>query len=270
MSTTVWSEPTTQSELSAHLRDIEAQLSTVHRDKEELVKLGVYPVEFIEEFFQDAVDNVGACLVATQRLYTIFWYMCIYSICSIVFAEKAKLEWFDFLRCLVRTESDIPKLRLVPGSALKRLQRFPRSSEHEHFIEVDASNVEAVYKSRIFFVSHRWAQSDSPSAASNFPDTEDHQQARLLLDWLDRDYADWDHFYFWVDWACIDQDNSELKARQIEALPIYLRCCTYFVGIAWGDYWKRCWCGLEAIAFGACTAIQPRAASYVPCVSRVG
>lgn len=70
-----------------------------------------------------------------------------------------------------------------------------------------------------------------------------------------------------------EQDDVSLKLRQIQSLPIYLRCCTYIVCIAWRDYWQRSWCGLEVVAFdmtkkrtvltegGGCEILDNRAAA---------
>jgi hypothetical protein len=198
--------------VTEQLREIQVQLRSVNGALDELRQLGMIPSELIGRICQSAVEE----------------------------RSGGQLEWSDFLRSLV--QSGAPRLRLVPGKILKRLRRFPRSDEREFHIEVDNTNVRDVTHSRIYFVSHRWAQSLAP-------DTRENSQAELLITWLDKEHEEWDDFYFWIDWACIDQDDNDLKARQIEALPIYLRCCTYFVGIAWGSYWKRCWCGLEAVGF---------------------
>lgn len=89
-------------------------------------------------------------------------------------------------------------------------------------------------------------------AAPETADTAEHTQAGALITYLEQSgqwKGQWTDYYFWVDWACIDQDDAQLKARQIQALPIYMRCCNYFVGLAWGSYLERAWCRLEAKGF---------------------
>ena len=59
----------------------------------------------------------------------------------------------------------------------------------------------------------------------------------------------WEDNFFWIDWACIDQDDPKLKWRQVQALPLYMRCCNYFIGLCWGAYFDRAWCRLELKGF---------------------
>ena len=154
-------------------------------------------------------------------------------------------EWSNVLqRCCDEPPSSVPPLRLLTGKALAQLRRFPRSTEREYVTTVSVQNVADIISGSIYFVSHRW---DSPE----HPDTSGNAKAQLLINWLDREHGTngWQHMYFWVDWSCIDQDNEELKLQQIHSLSIYLRCCTYFICIAWTDYWSRAWCGMEALAF---------------------
>ena len=40
-----------------------------------------------------------------------------------------------------------------------------------------------------------------------------------------------------------------MKWRQVQALPIYMRCCNFFVGLCWGKYFERGWCRLELKGF---------------------
>jgi hypothetical protein len=154
-------------------------------------------------------------------------------------------EWYNVLQRVVdQPPSTLPPLRLLPGATLAQLMRFPRASEREHITTVSSDNVAEIIAGSIYFVSHRW---DSPVA----PDTNENAQALLLIDWLDSEHGPtaWHSMYFWIDWSCIEQDDDALKVQQIQSLPIYLRCCTYLVSIAWRDYWKRSWCGLEIVAF---------------------
>ena len=228
------------SEIDNELRMIEEdlRLTDLHRDTDQL---GV-----MATFFQHVVDKKN------QE------------------NRGAKLEWKNFLRELVKSD-EVPTLRLVRGSTLALLGRFPRSSETEHIVVVDNTNIDEILSAAIYFVSHRWACTSSGSSGASSDeeqdfcldanvdggpspqaDTADNSQAKLLIAWLNREHVlsqGWERLFFWIDWGCIDQDDDEMKARQMIALPIYLRCCTYFVGIAWGEYWRRCWCGLEVIAF---------------------
>ena len=178
-------------------------------------------------------------------------------------------EWHGVLqRAVYQPPSTLPALMLLPGATLAQLGRFPRNSEREHVTTVSDANVAEIISGSIYFVSHRWNSEEQP-------DTADNAQAQLLINWLDEEHGEggWHHMFFWVDWSSIEQDNDELKTQQIRSLPIYLRCCTYIVCIAWKDYWERSWCGMEAVAFdmtkkrtvltegGACDVLDNRAAA---------
>jgi hypothetical protein len=139
----------------------------------------------------------------------------------------------------------IPPLRLVKGSTLAKLKRFPRSDEAAHIVVVkDLDTYNKLGCPLPTFVSHRWGTLTSA-------DTPDNQQALALLGHLDSFWgADkWHDNYYWIDWACIDQDDPQVKWRQVQALPVYMRCCNFFVGLCWGKYFQRAWCRLELKGF---------------------
>jgi hypothetical protein len=58
--------------------------------------------------------------------------------------------------------------------------------------------------------------------------------------------------YIWLAWSCLDQDDGDLRARQVQALPIWLEAATHFVALATGPldaHWQSPWCRLEAAAW---------------------
>jgi hypothetical protein len=91
--------------------------------------------------------------------------------------------------------------------------------------------------------------------SSTAPDSGDHLQDAALLAFLDSDAnpatKPWRKSYFWVDWACIEQDDVSQRERMIKALPLYLRCCNMFIGLNAGAYWRRAWCRLEVVGSSA-------------------
>ena len=154
----------------------------------------------------------------------------------------------------------IPPIRLVRGSSLLELGRFPRSNEREHIVTVTPETyadlkVKNVRDACIFFVSR-------PATSLRLTSTSDHwhetaallqDQCGALMDYLDQcpSGVNWDEMYFWVECSSLDQDNAELRSRQTQALPVYMSCCKWFVGLCWGDYWQRAWCRVEAAGFRA-------------------
>ena len=157
--------------------------------------------------------------------------------CDMLFSQRL----FTFL-VLEGASFGIPPMRLIRGSVLADLGRFPRSDETEHVIIVDVRQYAALEKPLPHFISHRWASPDSP-------DTDDNAQAAALTAYLDKSLPGWHDEFFWLDYACIDQDDAQLKRRQVQALPLYMRCSNSFIGLAWGCYFERAWCRLELKGF---------------------
>ena len=178
-------------------------------------------------------------------------------------AKSVSVDLAGFIECAIATDMvfsqrflcflcvegeasfDIPPLRLVKGSTLAKLKRFPRSDEAAHIIVVkDLATYNELGCPLPTFVSHRWGTLTSA-------DTPDNQQALALLRHLDSFWGadEWHENYYWIDWACIDQDDPQVKWRQVQALPVYMRCCNFFVGLCWGKYFQRAWCRLELKGF---------------------
>jgi hypothetical protein len=108
-------------------------------------------------------------------------------------------EWHNVLqRAVDQPPSTLPPLNLLAGATLAELGRFPRASEIEYVTTVSADNVADIIAGSIYFISHRWNSPESP-------DTDDNAQARLLIEWLDKEHGAqaWHGMYFWIDWSCM-------------------------------------------------------------------
>ena len=99
--------------------------------------------------------------------------------CNMVFSHRL----FVFL-CLEGESFNIPPMRLVRGSTLAELKRFPRSDEREHWTSVkDLAMYTALGSPLPTFVSHRWGTQTTA-------DTPDNQQALALLALLDETWGE--------------------------------------------------------------------------------
>ena len=110
------------------------------------------------------------------------------------------------------------------------LQAYMRQMDGKGKVEHTTSDGKA--ERRIFCLSmfsHRWERPHmEPSKA--FPDAEDNKKARALGFYSSAGLCpefsqhQWD-YYYWVDYACINQDDYEEKCLGIAKLPAYISCC---------------------------------------------
>eukprot|EP00993_Chasmostoma_nieuportense_P000734 NODE_1675_length_1416_cov_86.633825_g1590_i0.p1 GENE.NODE_1675_length_1416_cov_86.633825_g1590_i0~~NODE_1675_length_1416_cov_86.633825_g1590_i0.p1 ORF type:complete len:405 (+),score=96.12 NODE_1675_length_1416_cov_86.633825_g1590_i0:50-1264(+) len=160
-------------------------------------------------------------------------------------------------------------MKLLPFEAFSKLGSIPRSNSAK---TEDYSKVEG-RKACIIFVSHRWLRpSLNPSQAH--PDDPQNRKYKLILDAVGKLKTTLTcDIYLWLDFACIDQDDSKMKLNGILSLPGYIERChltlTPIVDLSFEDwfdslptiipnYWThypskpfqeyrdRGWCRLEA------------------------
>lgn len=176
-----------------------------------------------------------------------------------------------------------PRVRVVWWRTLlvmNRLPRYPDDSEHILDLEdlvsswlsrCDANGAVDGHHLSVRFLSHRWERphycekcGDGTCSVVAHPDTEDNIKARVLGEW-GRDLYNEDDprpfrpedTYFWIDHACIDQDNAPSKMSGITLLPLCIACCANglvcFVGST-REYADRAWTALERVLAYCLTA----------------
>jgi hypothetical protein len=133
---------------------------------------------------------------------------------------------------------------VVPAAVFLKHGRIPRSSDD---VMVPVHDVKALLKSPprkfVIFVSHRWLK-------KNDPDDESDTKYLRLCEALSEMPSRWqsysvDDLYLWIDFACVDQDDRNLKVVNVENLPIYVACSDSVFKVDHPEYWERAWCRLE-------------------------
>eukprot|EP00440_Ansanella_granifera_P044621 gb/GFBE01048358.1/.p1 GENE.gb/GFBE01048358.1/~~gb/GFBE01048358.1/.p1 ORF type:complete len:636 (+),score=142.77 gb/GFBE01048358.1/:1-1908(+) len=101
------------------------------------------------------------------------------------------------------------------------------------------------------FVSHCWSPPENWALAMG-ADVEYAEVKTTTLAVMAKDVAqingsleDWGEVTFWVDKACIPQDNAELKSACINLLEKFIHKCDYMCVIFTWTYLDRLWCVYE-------------------------
>lgn len=143
---------------------------------------------------------------------------------------------------------DFRRFRAIPRSNHGLAKPFPPRGSHSHF-------------AKLVFISHRWLR---PNAGH--PDDTDCSKYSLILKGL-KMLADkmswnlWKDVYVWVDFACVNQDDSTLQMAHIKSLLAYVaRSDALLIPASQGYntwalsdsvddvnvYSERAWCRLES------------------------
>lgn len=111
------------------------------------------------------------------------------------------------------------EMRVVPFNLFRDLGRIPRSSDG---LTVASSTIED--DALVVFVSHRWLRPEDGD-----PDDEQnskHAAICVAIKAITRPSSSAKKsgrpVYLWIDYASIEQDNWEEKAKGIAGLPIYV------------------------------------------------
>ena len=118
------------------------------------------------------------------------------------------------------------------------------------------------------FLSHRWL-------GGNHPDDEDGgTKYRALLHW-----SQWYEtiysktrtrkLYFWIDWSCMDQDDSHNIDKGVKSLPLYVSVCNDFLCYQTPDYEGRAWCQVDRVIAYAFTFAGKILGSLTPSLRRL-
>ena len=120
---------------------------------------------------------------------------------------------------------------------LRRIDRFPRSPEDRHystpFHEINREKALFVYLSHVWIRPYK--NSDNPGYSSNprhklraHPDTPDNDKLKLIVESCDKIITKWApemKCYIWIDYGCVDQNNSSAKNEELKRLNEIISAC---------------------------------------------
>ncbi|GBG32618.1 Hypothetical Protein FCC1311_088432 [Hondaea fermentalgiana] len=137
-------------------------------------------------------------------------------------------------------------LKVVPFAAYRDHGSLPRSSEE---LQVDWPEAEDMGIQIVVFLSYRWRE---PLKHGGQPDDENgtvfNSVVRAVTEIARQRKMDPNHIAVWQDYACIDQDNDDVKLRGINSLMLFIRCCDVVVSLVDNEreaYCERAWCRAE-------------------------
>eukprot|EP00931_Biecheleriopsis_adriatica_P108199 TRINITY_DN82541_c0_g1_i1.p1 TRINITY_DN82541_c0_g1~~TRINITY_DN82541_c0_g1_i1.p1 ORF type:complete len:447 (+),score=64.65 TRINITY_DN82541_c0_g1_i1:115-1341(+) len=195
--------------------------------------------------------------------------------------SRPMVQWYLERMKLVNSVN-APRMRVVWWGTLKKLGRLPRWPEdREHVLDAEAVLeqwakrcddrggviVEGSRREVCFsFFSHRWER-PAKDAGSHYecgkaahPDREDNKKARMLTTYGEKGgcpiFKDtlFD-YYFYVDFACIDQDEPQSKLAGVTVLPMQVAVCIelIFFDSRVAEYEPRGWTRVERVfAYSYC------------------
>lgn len=159
-----------------------------------------------------------------------------------------------------------PRMHLVWWGSLKtfgQLPRYPREADAQHILDaehlvdewirlMDGHGKVGSRSMGISFVSHRWER-PSPDQDRGHPDSADNKKARGLIEYGERGTStifDAHHkmdYYYWIDFAGINQSDLREKVLGTTKLGAYVAACSEVVmyNSATVDYEPRAWTRLE-------------------------
>lgn len=149
--------------------------------------------------------------------------------------NRDKASRFDRLK-YVRFD-DFARNGRLPKSTDGLTRYFERTEKEDEFI---------------IFISYTWTKR-RPGEALVSPDDAKNTKYWGILDavegWIEL-YPDVERsrICIWLDWACIDQVNSDEKARGVAALPICITQCDAMISMVDDSYYERAWCCVEVLA----------------------
>lgn len=150
-----------------------------------------------------------------------------------------------------------PRMQVLEASVLEELGNLPRSSDGRAIDAIEALDHHGAEICEIFMVSHQWLRPSLDSVAAHPDDAEGSkavalaQFARWRRQWIQTTQGFTPKIFFWLDFACFDQDSGMFEAIQL--LPAWVACCDRFLRIDTPGYSSRAWCRLEPLlsfAFG--------------------
>lgn len=216
---------------------------------------------------------------------------------------KKYLQWM-LSRVQMLTKTGGPRMRVVWWRTLCDLGRIPKwPHDKAHIIDLEillqtwlkecdsSGKMEGRYL-YIWMLSHRWerphycadcARGNCPKASEAHPDSFTNIKARVLAKWGEHQYEESnvgpmspEDYYFWIDFAAIDQDDDLSKLAGIEMLPLYVACCgsglvLYLPNESSIGYEERAWTAIErvlAYTYGTSPTLKKIDSGYVKGSSR--
>lgn len=150
---------------------------------------------------------------------------------SCMHAHRRKL----FLKAagsLLDIHPDLGGVTVVPAEVFFELQEIPRFGTCKTETFIDSELVDK----RIFYFSNRFWR---PGV---HPDLETNMKMRWMQSVLEKlilqEGIDLDQAYVWIDYACIDQDNHDIKLMGEACIPAFIARSTYLVIFATDDKGK--------------------------------
>eukprot|EP01040_Poterioochromonas_malhamensis_P008300 gene8300-8977_t len=156
-----------------------------------------------------------------------------------------------------------PRVHLVWWGHLQEVGHLPRAPDAHHIIldaealveawieQCDAEGKLAGFDLSLRFFSHRWSQ-----PKENQPDTKEHIKAKCLFN-FGEDLACRFHqqVFYWIDFACIDQNDVSLSNICVAMIPLFVGCCNsvlFFENAAEqsegkNEYEERIWTRAERV-----------------------
>jgi hypothetical protein len=164
---------------------------------------------------------------------------------------SARVSTFDRRPLIAQADAlGGPEMLLLHWDKLRQLERIPRFDEDQAMPAIQGIERFSAPFVEIFMVSHKWLRpSIDPEEAH--PDTEDNAKAHAINEfsewrrqWVSDRHGFLPEIYYWIDYSCIDQDNT---ASAAPLLPLWVACCERFLRVETPDYDERAWCRLETM-----------------------
>ena len=183
--------------------------------------------------------------------------------------SKAMIEWY-LRRISATNRVKGPRCRLVWSGMMKELGRLPRwPDDARHILDaekllmlwLELCNDQAQIDSREFcttMFSHRWERPSLDSKNAH-PDDVANTKAKVLANYGELGACgvfpchQFD-YYYWIDFACVDQDDPTALVEGVCKLPLYVSpaCELMFWDSPTTDYEPRAWTVERMIAFSFC------------------
>eukprot|EP00939_MAST-03C_sp_MAST-3C-sp1_P002065 g2065.t1 len=190
-------------------------------------------------------------------------------------ADWTKMVEMQLAKVRAINALDGPRMRIVWSGTCHHLGKIPRyPTDWKHILDAETvlveflkqadgkgkvtckNNLTGELERRIFCLtmfSHRWER-PHPDPRRSYPDSADNKKARALAYYgssglcpvFQKHRYD---YYYWIDYAGVNQDNYHEKLLGIAKLPGYISCAievAYF-NSSTVDYEKRAWTRLERV-----------------------
>ena len=134
----------------------------------------------------------------------------------------------QFIDAILKYQSNLPPIRLIPFSAFKSLGTMPRYPENKDLC-VELSTIDRL-NSLLFFLSHCWLRGYGGAEGWDgrpHPDNAAGDKYRLCVDGVEKAWRnlapEMTECYVWLDFGCMDQDGN--PADELKQLDEIFKCC---------------------------------------------